>query len=97
MMSRLLIFFLLTLTSTFELQEPTFYLYTTKSTNNPVILSMNNDTNNLKHLNHSKNFVLIIHGYKTNVNKTSWQRLKDTILKKVKLFYVYVVYFYLIL
>jgi hypothetical protein len=73
--------FLITFTQTLQ-EEPYFYLYTKSNPHRYDILSLD-DANSFKYLNKSKDYILIIHGYKTNVNKTSWQRLKDAILKKV--------------
>ena len=79
-----IIFLLNTVSQTLQ-QEPYFYLYTKSNPNHYDILSLN-DKNSFDYLNRTKDYVFIIHGYKTNVNKTSWQSLKDTILKKVIFF-----------
>ncbi len=65
-------------------QEPYFYLYSQSNKYSYNILTIG-DSSNLKYLNPSKNYIFIIHGFNSHVNKTYWQNFKDTVLKKVSI------------
>jgi hypothetical protein len=63
-------------------QEPYFYLYSQSNKNNFNILSIG-DSNSLRYLDPFKNYIFVIHGFNSHVNKTYWQSFKDAILEKV--------------
>ncbi len=73
------------LTSFAQAQEPYFYLYQqTRPLNYYNLLSLSSP-NSLNSLNRAKDYVFIVHGFNSNVNKTYWLEFKDNLLKKVNL------------
>ncbi len=86
--SILTITFVLYIIDSVQSQEPYFYLYSQTNTNNYYNILSIGDSNSLKYLNPSKNYIFLIHGFNSHVNKSYWQSYKDTVLRKVYILFI---------